>query len=103
MCFRFQGTDPASQLIRFVRDIRGSTFQMDMVSLGRGQETRTEDTVYKAYRHRGRWVFLQNCHLALSFMPQLKEMIRKYVPCISSSFSSIYCTVIFPSCIKYLR
>ncbi|XP_028393421.1 dynein heavy chain 6, axonemal-like isoform X2 [Dendronephthya gigantea] len=71
------GTDPASQLMRFVRDIRGSACQLDMVSLGRGQETRTEETVTKAYKHRGRWVFLQNCHLALSFMPKLKEIIRK--------------------------
>lgn len=72
-----EGTDPASQLMRFVRDIRGSACQLDMVSLGRGQEARTEETVSKAYKHRGRWVFLQNCHLALSFMPKLKEIIRK--------------------------
>ena len=73
----FKGSDPASQLMRFVRDIRGSIGQLDMISLGRGQEVRTEETVTKSYRHRGRWVFLQNCHLASSFMPKLKEIIRK--------------------------
>ena len=75
--FFLLGSDPATQLMRFARDIRGSTCQLDMISLGRGREARTEETITKSFRHRGRWVFLQNCHLASSFMPRLKEIVRR--------------------------
>ena len=43
-----------------------------MVSLGRGQGPKAEDLIHKAQILKGRWVFLQNCHLAASFMPRLQ-------------------------------
>ncbi|XP_077196785.1 dynein axonemal heavy chain 14 isoform X2 [Paroedura picta] len=38
---------------------------------GRGQETKAEELIYKAQILTGQWAFLQNCHLAPSFMPRL--------------------------------
>uniref|UniRef100_A0A4W3JFM4 Uncharacterized protein n=1 Tax=Callorhinchus milii TaxID=7868 RepID=A0A4W3JFM4_CALMI len=51
--------------------IRGSTQHLDIISLGQGQGPKAEDLIHKALVLRGRWVFLENCHLAASFMPRL--------------------------------
>ena len=74
---RFTGSDPTSELLRFVKEIRGSTLHLDMISLGRGQGPRAEDLIRKAYTQKGKWVFLQNCHLAASFMPKLQDIVRQ--------------------------
>ncbi|CAG2255484.1 DNAH [Mytilus edulis] len=73
------GTDPASQLIRFAKEERGSTVHLDMISLGRGQGPKAEELINKAKILKGRWVFLQNCHLASSWMPRLQAIVEKYV------------------------
>jgi len=70
------GSDPSSQLLRFVKEVRGSSLHLDMMSLGRFQGPKAVDSIKKAYMQKGNWVFLQNCHLALSFMPQLEEIVR---------------------------
>lgn len=72
------GTDPASQLIRFAKEERGSTVHLDMISLGRGQGPKAEELINKAKILKGRWVFLQNCHLASSWMPRLQAIVEKY-------------------------
>ncbi|XP_063775070.1 dynein axonemal heavy chain 14 isoform X3 [Pseudophryne corroboree] len=69
------GTDPAGQLERLSLESRGSTLHLDMVSLGRGQGVKAEELINKAKRLKGHWVFLQNCHLAASFMPRLREIV----------------------------
>ncbi|KAM4694195.1 dynein axonemal heavy chain 14 [Discoglossus pictus] len=69
------GTDPVGQLERLALETQGSTFHLDMVSLGRGQGVKAEELISKAQRLKGRWVFLQNCHLAASFMPKLQEIV----------------------------
>ncbi|XP_065071378.1 dynein axonemal heavy chain 6-like isoform X2 [Rhopilema esculentum] len=70
------GSDPTSELLRFAKDVRGSTLHLDMISLGRGQGPKAEELIKKAYSQKGKWVFLQNCHLAASFMPNLREIVR---------------------------
>ncbi|CAC5424056.1 DNAH [Mytilus coruscus] len=72
------GTDPASQLIRFAKEERGSTVHLDMISLGRGQGPKAEELINKAKILKGRWVFLQNCHLASSWMPRLQAIVEKF-------------------------
>lgn len=52
---------------------------MEMISLGRHQGPKAIEAIRKAYTQKGNWVFLQNCHLALSFMPQLEEIVLEYV------------------------
>lgn len=71
------GSDPTNQLLRFAKDQRGNTLHMDIVSLGQGQGTRAEELINKSLLLKGRWVYLQNCHLALSFMPRLNSIVNK--------------------------
>uniref|UniRef100_H2YVQ6 AAA+ ATPase domain-containing protein n=1 Tax=Ciona savignyi TaxID=51511 RepID=H2YVQ6_CIOSA len=70
------GTDPSAQLLKYAKETRGSTLHVDMVSLGRGQGPKAEDLIHKAQILKGRWVFLQNCHLAASFMPRLQAIVE---------------------------
>ncbi|XP_075781391.1 dynein axonemal heavy chain 14 isoform X1 [Pelodiscus sinensis] len=72
------GTDPAAQLLRLAQEIKGSTQHVKMVSLGRGQGTKAEDLIHKAQLFSGQWVFLQNCHLATSFMPRLSDIVDSF-------------------------
>lgn len=74
----FAGSDPTSQLIRFAKQFRGTALHLDMISLGRGQGPRTEEAITKAYQQKGKWVFLQNCHHAESFMPRLQMLVRRW-------------------------
>ncbi|XP_051780645.1 dynein axonemal heavy chain 6-like [Erpetoichthys calabaricus] len=72
------GMDPTSQLMRLAQEVRGSTVHVDMVSLGRGQGPKAKELIKKAQILKGRWVFLQNCHLAASFMPQLQTIVNSF-------------------------
>ena len=72
------GSDPTNQLIRFAKELRGSSLHMDIVSLGQGQGPRAEELINKSLILKGRWIFLQNCHLAASFMPRLQQLVAKY-------------------------
>ncbi|XP_071080158.1 dynein axonemal heavy chain 6-like [Haliotis cracherodii] len=72
------GCDPASQLLRFAKELRGSTLHLDMISLGRGQGPKAEELISKAQILKGRWVFLQNCHLAASWMPRLQALVERF-------------------------
>ncbi|XP_035825271.1 dynein heavy chain 6, axonemal [Aplysia californica] len=73
-----EGCDPSSQLLRFAKELRGSTLHLDMISLGRGQGPKAEELISKAQILKGRWVFLQNCHLAASWMPKLQSIVEKF-------------------------
>ncbi|CAM4551630.1 unnamed protein product [Caretta caretta] len=72
------GIDPAAHLLRLAQEIKGSTQHVKMVSLGRGQGSKAEDLIHKAQLLRGQWVFLQNCHLAASFMPRLCTIVDSF-------------------------
>ncbi|XP_064622088.1 dynein axonemal heavy chain 6-like isoform X2 [Lineus longissimus] len=72
------GSDPTQQLFRFAKDLRGSTLHLDMISLGRGQGPKAEELISKAQILKGRWVFLQNCHLAASWMPKLETIVEGF-------------------------
>ena len=71
------GSDPVAQLMRFAVEEKESALHIDMISLGRGQGPRAEELINKAQILKNRWVFLQNCHLAASFMPRLQEIVEK--------------------------
>ena len=49
-----------------------------MISLGRGQGPKAEELISKAQILKGRWVFLQNCHLAASWMPKLQTIVEGF-------------------------
>ncbi|MBN3302923.1 DYH6 protein, partial [Amia calva] len=69
------GMDPASQLLRLSQEVSGGALHLDMVSLGQGQGLRAEELISRAQVRQGHWVFLQNCHLAASFMPRLQSLV----------------------------
>lgn len=73
------GSDPASNLLRFAKELRGTTLHLEMISLGRGQGPAAEAAITKAYQQKGKWVFLQNCHHASSFMPRLQQIVKTLV------------------------
>ncbi|KAM9003084.1 dynein axonemal heavy chain 14 [Sarcophilus harrisii] len=70
-----EGTDPTTLLLRFAQEMKGTTDHVTMISLGRGQGIKAEELIYKAKIKQGQWVFLQNCHLAASFMPRLCTIV----------------------------
>ncbi|XP_051881424.1 dynein axonemal heavy chain 6-like [Pristis pectinata] len=72
------GTDPITQVLRLAKELRGSTAHLDVVSLGQGQGLVAEELIHKAQAQKGRWVFLQNCHLAASFMPTLQAVVESF-------------------------
>lgn len=47
----------------------------EMISLGQGQDKKAERMIDEA-KGRGGWVLLQNCHLALSWMPKLEIIVE---------------------------
>uniref|UniRef100_G3TTP3 Dynein axonemal heavy chain 14 n=1 Tax=Loxodonta africana TaxID=9785 RepID=G3TTP3_LOXAF len=72
------GIDPTGLLLRFAQELKGTTHHVTMISLGRGQAAKAEDLIVKARIKAGQWVFLQNCHLAASFMPRLCTIIESF-------------------------
>lgn len=68
------GSDPMANFLRFADEMK----YMDKfysISLGQGQGPIAESLIDKSLR-LGHWVFLQNCHLATSWMSQMETIVR---------------------------
>uniref|UniRef100_A0A1A9V6M7 AAA+ ATPase domain-containing protein n=1 Tax=Glossina austeni TaxID=7395 RepID=A0A1A9V6M7_GLOAU len=68
------GSDPMANFLRFADEMK----YMDKfysISLGQGQGPIAESLIEKSLR-LGHWVFLQNCHLATSWMSQMETIVR---------------------------
>ncbi len=63
------GADPVSYLLSLAKD-KEMDNRLKMISLGQGQGKIAKDLVNSG-RRNGDWVCLQNCHLAVSWMPAL--------------------------------
>eukprot|EP00770_Monocercomonoides_exilis_P008083 MONOS_8041.1-p1 / transcript=MONOS_8041.1 / gene=MONOS_8041 / organism=Monocercomonoides_exilis_PA203 / gene_product=dynein haevy chain 9, inner dynein arm 5 / transcript_product=dynein haevy chain 9, inner dynein arm 5 / location=Mono_scaffold00292:32264-47119(-) / protein_length=4951 / sequence_SO=supercontig / SO=protein_coding / is_pseudo=false len=70
------GADPTQRVIRFARE-RGFGDRLRMLSLGQGQGPVAVEMMEQAAQ-KGEWVFLQNCHLAASFMQQLERVCLSF-------------------------
>lgn len=68
------GSDPMSGFLRFTNEMNYSE-RIHPISLGQGQGPVAEKLIEKATRN-GDWVFLQNCHLAKSWMPRMEQVIK---------------------------
>ncbi|XP_019622649.1 PREDICTED: dynein heavy chain 6, axonemal-like [Branchiostoma belcheri] len=68
------GSDPMSGFQRFARE-RGFLNRIQAISLGQGQGPVAEALIAKG-TEQGDWVFLQNCHLAQSWMLRMEETIK---------------------------
>lgn len=70
------GSDPMGAFQRFARE-RGYSDRVQSISLGQGQGPIAEKMIKDAMKS-GNWVFLQNCHLAVSWMLAMEELIKTF-------------------------
>ncbi|KAJ3052746.1 Dynein heavy chain 6, axonemal [Rhizophlyctis rosea] len=72
------GSDPVSALMKFAASKEvNMADRLHMISLGQGQGPIAEELVRKAVQN-GDWVFLQNCHLAASWMNRLENIVKEF-------------------------
>ncbi len=69
------GSDPMGAFLRFSREM-GMNNKVQSISLGQGQGPVAEKLINAATKI-GEWVFLQNCHLAASWMLAMEELMKK--------------------------
>ncbi|XP_062296546.1 dynein axonemal heavy chain 6 [Scomber scombrus] len=70
------GSDPMGAFQRFAKE-RGCLDRVESISLGQGQGPIAEKMI-KAALKSGKWVFLQNCHLAVSWLLDMEELIKTF-------------------------
>ncbi|XP_066216240.1 dynein axonemal heavy chain 14 [Saccopteryx leptura] len=70
--------DLTNTLLKFAQELKGTTQHVTMLSLGDGWATRAEELIANALTKTGQWVFLQNCHLAASFMQRLCAILESF-------------------------
>ncbi|KAI9348792.1 dynein heavy chain and region D6 of dynein motor-domain-containing protein [Zopfochytrium polystomum] len=72
------GSDPVSLLMKLAssKDLN-MLDRLHMISLGQGQGPIAEELLRRAIAS-GDWVFLQNCHLAKSWMNRLETIIKEF-------------------------
>ncbi|XP_064174621.1 dynein axonemal heavy chain 6 isoform X1 [Anguilla rostrata] len=70
------GSDPMGAFQRFAKE-RGYMNRVESISLGQGQGPIAEKMILAAMKS-GNWIFLQNCHLAVSWMLAMEELIKTF-------------------------
>ncbi|XP_012945211.2 dynein heavy chain 6, axonemal [Aplysia californica] len=68
------GSDPMSAFLRFAKEM-DYTERIQSISLGQGQGPVAEKMIQSAVKN-GDWVFLQNCHLAASWMLSMENVVK---------------------------
>ena len=69
------GVDPVGALTQLAIDL-GKTDKFDTLSLGQGQAPIARKLITNGVKE-GRWVFLANCHLSLSWMPHFNKLVEE--------------------------
>ena len=77
-----QGTDPLAQFLDFAREME---IPKDYISLGKGNEKPATALLEQA-KQNGGWVLLQNCHLAVSWMPHLELIVENISDSVHKDF-----------------
>ena len=72
------GADPMSSLLALAKTHIEGGVNMRVTSLGQGQGPIAERHIESASAEGG-WVCLQNCHLAVSWLPRLEQIVEKQV------------------------
>lgn len=72
------GADPMADLLALADSLKFSK-KFEKVSLGQGQGPKAE-RLLAAGMERGLWVCLQNCHLAVSWLPTLERIVEGIQP-----------------------
>lgn len=68
------GSDPMSALQKYANEMEFLE-KLQSISLGQGQGAAAEVLLNKG-RNSGQWIYLQNCHLSISWMPALESYVR---------------------------
>jgi dynein heavy chain len=68
------GSDPVADFKKFSEEM-DMWKRTELISLGQGQDKKAERLIDEA-RGKGGWVLLQNCHLAVSWMPKLEVIVE---------------------------
>eukprot|EP00163_Fabomonas_tropica_P006841 TRINITY_DN1642_c0_g2_i1.p1 TRINITY_DN1642_c0_g2~~TRINITY_DN1642_c0_g2_i1.p1 ORF type:complete len:1585 (+),score=560.99 TRINITY_DN1642_c0_g2_i1:482-4756(+) len=72
------GVDITADLLKFA-DQMGYSRKFNHISLGQGQGERAAHLINEAAAQGG-WLLLQNCHLAVSWLPTLQSIVDSFTP-----------------------
>jgi len=70
------GSDPVSAFLRYAEEM-GMSKKLESISLGKGMGDRAKAFIEDA-KVRGGWVLLQNCHLSISWMPEMERLCEEF-------------------------
>ena len=70
------GVDPTSNLKQLAKTLDMSD-KLYTVALGQGQASIATEFIRRA-RQQGGWVFLANCHLMISWLPELQKIVEEF-------------------------
>lgn len=70
------GSDPVSQFNSFCEKMGMAGERSQKISLGSGQDKRATNLITDGLI-KGQWVLLQNCHLMISWMPKLEQIVEQ--------------------------